>query len=348
MMRQTSIALLGLLLAACGAGPWDKPLSQPRLVAQTRRPTRTFHIRYEAYLRNVPTDQQLRLWIPLPSDDPAQQINNLVVKGLPDELPFIFTREKTYGNKLLYIEGRPRSSNFTVTVEYDVSRFEYRTDRQVFSADGELEDGQFARYLKASRLVVVNDRIRKLAAALSQGKTTRLDQARAFYEHIVKEMSYGKPAELPWGRGDTMFACDAKIGNCTDFHSYFISLCRAAGIPARFQIGLFGKYGAKQPLEYKTGGYHCWAEFHVAGKGWVPVDISEADKQFSKGTAASDIYFGYHTDNRVTLSIGRDLVLTPAQQGAPLNYLIHPYAEVGGKPFKVAKQGFWKDSLRGG
>ena len=80
-----------------------------------------------------------------------------------------------------------------------------------------------------------------------------------------------------WGRGDAMFACDARTGNCTDFHSYFIALARAVGIPARFAIG------ATIPADKTEGtieGYHCWAEFFADGR-WVPVDISEAWKKSS-------------------------------------------------------------------
>jgi len=36
-----------------------------------------------------------------------------------------------------------------------------------------------------------------------------------------------------WGRGDAKWACDAKFGNCTDFHSYFMGLARSKGPPAR-------------------------------------------------------------------------------------------------------------------
>jgi hypothetical protein len=35
----------------------------------------------------------------------------------------------------------------------------------------------------------------------------------------------------------------------------------------------------------------------------------------------------------VELSKGRDLVLTPKQQGDPLNYFVYPYAEVDGKAY---------------
>jgi len=49
-------------------------------------------------------------------------------------------------------------------------------------------------------------------------------------------MRYDKSG-IGWGRGDAVYACDAKTGNCSDFHSYFIALARSIGIPARFAIG---------------------------------------------------------------------------------------------------------------
>ncbi len=337
--------ILSLLLVGCHSVSDGREAQMKSHVArQSAEPTRRFHIRYEASVKGVPTDKTLRLWIPVPSDDAQQKISNMMVRGQQDELSFLYTREKKFGNRFLFIEGTPSRSDFTVTVEYDVARYEYRIDRKAFANAEKLTGEDRSLYLKPSRLVVINDRIKKLSDELTRGKAGDLAKAGALYDHIIAEMSYGKPKDKPWGRGDTMFACDARIGNCTDFHSYFISLCRASGIPARFQIGLFGKYGEKIPAEYKTGSYHCWAEFYVAGKGWVPVDISEADKLVDKQAAEAGIYFGFHTDNRVTLSMGRDLVLEPAQEGAPLNYIVHPYAEVDGEPHRVAKQGFWKDA----
>jgi len=35
--------------------------------------------------------------------------------------------------------------------------------------------------------------------------------------------------------------------------------------------------------------------------------------------------------NRVQFTQGRDLTLSPAQDGAPLNYFVYPYVEVDGK-----------------
>ena len=42
--------------------------------------------------------------------------------------------------------------------------------------------------------------------------------------------------------------------------------------------------------------------------------------------------------DRIHFSTGRDLVLSPASEAMPLNYLIYPYVEVGGKPWRVKLQ----------
>jgi transglutaminase-like putative cysteine protease len=124
--------------------------------------------------------------------------------------------------------------------------------------------------------------------------------------------------------------CDSRFGNCTDFHSLFNALARSQKIPAKFESG-FGI-----PTKRGTGdvpGYHCWAKFKPEGRGWVPVDISEANKN----PKMSDYYFGNLTEDRVTFSTGRGLTLSPKQDGPPLNFFVYPYVEVDGKPYSADK-----------
>jgi hypothetical protein len=85
--------------------------------------------------------------------------------------------------------------------------------------------------------------------------------------------------------------------------------------------------------EGTVAGYHCWAFFRPEGKAWVPVDISEANKDPNM----KDYYFGNLTEDRVTFTTGRDLTLEPKQRGKAVNFLIYPYVEVDGKEYDEAK-----------
>ena len=123
-----------------------------------------------------------------------------------------------------------------------------------------------------------------------------------------------------------MYACDARTGNCTDFHAYFIALARSSGIPARFAIG------ATIPAEKNEGaieGYHCWAEFFADGR-WIPVDISEA----WKNPQLADYYFGHNPANRFELTKGRDLIVQPPPESGPINFLAYPLLEMNGEVIK--------------
>ena len=147
-------------------------------------------------------------------------------------------------------------------------------------------------------------------------------QARALYDYIIDNMRYMKSGI--YGTGDAVYACDALTGNCTEFHSLFISLARSAGIPSRFAVG------ASIPSnrdEGGIGGYHCWAEFYAEGKWW-PVDISEANKY----TALATYYFGRHPANRIEFSRGRDLQIEPGPQSGPINFLAYPVMEINKTP----------------
>jgi transglutaminase-like putative cysteine protease len=156
-------------------------------------------------------------------------------------------------------------------------------------------------------------------------------KAKAAYDYLFTNMRYDKTGS-GWGRGDAVWACDAKRGNCTDFHSPFIGMLRVDGIPDRFDIGF------PLPENKDKGdiaGYHCWAEFYARKTGWIPVDISEAWKAKQK----EDYFFGSVDANRVQLSTGRDIALSHKQDGPALNYFVYPYVEVDGKPYdKLDKQ----------
>ena len=66
------------------------------------------------------------------------------------------------------------------------------------------------------------------------------------------------------------------------------------------------------------------------------MDISEAWKDPAK----HDYFFGSLDSNRVQFSLGRDLTLSPRQDGPPLNYFVYPYVEVDGRPFEGIEKEF--------
>ncbi len=222
-------------------------------------------------------------------------------------------------------KAKPADLHFEVV--YDVVRHERLTlgVERPRLAEVQLKDRDRREYLQPDKLVPVTGLPADLAVKVTEGVNTPLDKARAIYDYVFTTMRYDKTG-TGWGHGDVLYACDAKKGNCTDFHSLFIAMARSQGIPARFEIG-FPLPPDKHSAE--IAGYHCWADFFEPKHGWIPVDISEAWKHQEK----RDYFFGAHDANRVQFTMGRDLRLSPAQDGAPLNYFVYPYVEVAGKEY---------------
>jgi transglutaminase-like putative cysteine protease len=240
---------------------------------------------------------------------------------------------------MIYAEFRhPGSSSVTFSVEYEVTRREFSRGDSAqlmrFNLEPTRPTEAVDRFLLADRLVPIDGRMKALAEQNTQGKQGPVEKAYALYDYVFHTLRYDKSG-TGWGRGDSLWACDSKRGNCTDFHSLFISLMRAEGIPARFKIGF--PLPADSPAGQSViAGYHCWAEFYLHRLGWVPVDISEAWKNPSK----HDYFFGSIDANRVQFTTGRDLTLQPKQDGSPLNYFIYPYVEVDGQPYDAVDRKF--------
>lgn len=337
-MKLLLLAATALLFAAAAPAPNAAPRS------------RTFLLTCKAVVP-APSEgtRTLDLWLPVPHSNNSQDVKELRI-----EAPGSYTIETDiFGNQILHVAmygGSTTQANpiattptitaiagmaatpiasFTVTLTARVTRREHlnlRATDDHAPAETEATDPNLQRWLAPDRLVPLDAKIKAQAqeVAAKAGAKTDLQKARAIYEHVVSTVTYDKTGQ-GWGRGDIYYACDARRGNCTDFHAIVIGYCRALGIPARFSIGL--------PLPAERGrgeikGYHCWAEFFTKQTGWVPVDASEAAKNPDK----RNYFFGAHDENRVEFTRGRDLVLTPRQQGPPLNYFVYPYAEADGQP----------------
>jgi len=282
----------------------------------------TFH--YAFAVKNLPAGQKVRIWIPAAQSDAYQEVK--VVSAMGD-LPLKKTRESEVGNEIYYAETPgSAAAELHFDVEYDVVRHErVALNGAAHMIRASLSSKERQADLQPDTLVPTTGVPADLAAKVTLGKTEPLDQARAIYDYVFTTLRYDKTG-TGWGRGDVLYACDAKKGNCTDFHSLFIAMARSQGIPARFEIG-FPLPPDKNFAE--IAGYHCWSDFYIEGKGWIPVDISEAWKHPEK----RDYFFGTHDVNRVQFSMGRDLRLNPAQEGKPLNYFVYPYVEVGGQEY---------------
>ncbi len=261
-------------------------------------------------------DKPSNIWIPIAQSDEYQALE---ITRLESPGSHRVIEDPDYGNSIYFLELAPEHSEKSIVIEYKVERKE--------KSPYEEAEPDFDQHLGSTPYLPVGDRFATIANDVIANKQAKseLEKARALYDYVIDEVRYAKQGI--YGTGDANYACDSKSGNCTEFHSLFISLARSANIPSRFAVG------AAIPSERDEGGvdgYHCWAEFYAEGKWW-PVDISEANKY----SALATYYFGHHPANRIEFTRGRELSPDPLPQSGPINFLAYPVMEVNGEPTTV-------------
>ena len=120
---------------------------------------------------------------------------------------------------------------------FRATRHENRVDveKAPRAAPAQATRAELKRSLEPDRLVPLDGLIADLSRSETKNQEKPLDKARAVYKYVLSTMRYDKTGE-GWGKGDAIFACNEKRGNCTDFHALFIGMMRAADVPARFEI----------------------------------------------------------------------------------------------------------------
>jgi len=323
--------LLTALLAACASK------------ASADLPTvRNLRLNFKCEIGELPTGARtVDLWIPIPPTNDRQIVKLLNEHEL---IAGRMTQDRTFGNQLYYqrFDVADRKLPMKVELVYDVEVREATVDaaKQLISTSPEVPAEEFAPYLRETTMIPIKGRITDLARTMKLPEGEPLRTGRAIYDHLVDTMVYNYLAPGA-GKGNAVWACNSKTGDCTDFHSVFIGVCRWRGIPADHVFGL------PLPPEKPEGvakHCHCWAQFWVASVGWIPIDASRANK-FPKDR---EYYFGTLGSTWLTLAHGRDVVLEPPQQGPPINMLHGPVAEVDGKPFEgIRWTAHYKDQQSG-
>jgi len=95
--------------------------------------------------------------------------------------------------------------------------------------------------------------------------------ARKLFNYLIAHMKY----EMTGGWNTAPAVLERETGSCSEYSFVYISLCRAAGIPARY-VGSLAMRGDAAAMDDV---YHRWVEIYLPSYGWVPVDPSGGDNE---------------------------------------------------------------------
>ena len=319
MKRVLSILLAVLVLAVAGSA----------LAGSVSR-----EVVVEVDLSRHDHNKNVNLWLPYPISSPYQLVTDIRVSG--DMENWAVYTDRKYQTPILHASWPAGAASRKLRFSFHVVRKEV-VKRDFPAREAAWDPADYRLWLSPTSLGPIDGPVRRLAESITRGKKGVLARARAIYDWTC-ENTWRDPKTIGCGKGDVCSLLKRPGGKCTDIHSVFVALCRAAGIPAR---EIFGVRLGRKPVQDVTTWQHCWAEFYLPGDGWVPVDPADVRKMMLKKklklgdpeTRKLRAYFwGGWDPYRVRLARGRDLILNPRQQAGPLNTFGYPYAEVGGQP----------------
>lgn len=123
--------------------------------------------------------------------------------------------------------------------------------------------------VEGDRLQVGSQIVRDTSRRVVGSETNPYWIARLLYEWVIDTLTY----ELGGGWDVPETLIQRGTGSCSEYTFLFIALCRAAGLPARYEAGtsLRGDDTSVDDV------HHRWAEVYLPGYGWVPCDPSRGD-----------------------------------------------------------------------
>jgi sugar lactone lactonase YvrE len=151
--------------------------------------------------------------------------------------------------------------------------------------------------------------------------------ARKIYAHVIDHLKY----QMIGGWDIPEVVLRRGSGSCSEYTYTFIALCRAAGVPARYQ-GSISMRGDDASIDEA---FHRWAQVYLPGYGWIPVDANRGDKP-----APADQARGFGTL--------KDSLLITTQGGGDSEYLkwgynAHAtYKTTGFCRIDETHRGFWE------
>jgi transglutaminase-like putative cysteine protease len=101
--------------------------------------------------------------------------------------------------------------------------------------------------------------------------------ARKIYNFIIDRLHY----EMIGGWDVPEVVLKRGSGSCSEYTFSFVALCRAAGLPARYQGSIVVR-GDDASIDEA---FHRWAQVYFPGYGWVPIDANRGDKPTPVGQA---------------------------------------------------------------
>ncbi len=257
--------------------------------------------------------EKLKVHLPFPVEN--DQISNLKLISCSDNIEKMPAGSEA--QPTIYFETQAKAGH--------VFQLEYQLDHSIQYVDMEKLDldkiahGHFPEDTKeylGEHLphICFTPYLKELAKDIMGDEKNPLVNARKFYDYVTTKVDYRFVRDYAAIDNLSEYGALEQRGDCGVQSLLFITLCRIAGIPAKWQSGLDAKPG--------DVGEHDWAMFYVPTIGWRFADLSYGGSSYIRGALKRwNFFFGNVDPYRIPINSGFQEDFIPPMQ----NWRIDPY-----------------------
>lgn len=213
----------------------------------------------------VPAGKTIRCWMPYPQEY-RQQTDVRLIATTP---AVNHVAPNGAGHRTVYMEqpaAADKATTFTAEFEWTIGAFVPSIDPD--KAESLSPKDPIYREFTAEKPphVLITPEVKKLAAKIVGKEKNPFRKAEKIYLWMDKNIHYCSEMEYAVMPAISQKIMAERSGDCGVQALLFITLCRASGVPARWQSGWVARPG--------NWNMHDWAEFYVKPWGWLPADPS--------------------------------------------------------------------------
>lgn len=215
----------------------------------------------------VPAGETVRAWMPYPREDQNSIVDVKLIEASEPE--YIISPDEASVHKSIYMEKKAVAGEPTVFT-YKFSFTGYAEWYDFKPEDIKPYDTQSALYkeytAERDRHIIFTDEIKAITDSLVGNETNPYLKVRAIYAWIAGNFPWASAREYSTIGNIPMYVLANKHGDCGQVGLLLVTMCRYAGVPARWQSGWM--------LHPGDVNMHDWSEIYYEGIGWVPTDVS--------------------------------------------------------------------------